>query len=124
MVFAAGVSYLYIAGAALTMLPLVALLVVAFPYRRERLMAFLNPWDDPLGSGFQIIQSFIAVGTGGITGRGLMNGVQKLFYLPEPHTGLHLRGHCRGTRIHRCELPPDLLLRDHLARAPHRAAGG
>jgi cell division protein FtsW len=60
--------------------------VVAFPYRRERLMAFLNPWDDPLGSGFQIIQSFIAVGTGGITGRGLMNGVQKLFYLPEAHT--------------------------------------
>ena len=85
MVFAAGVSYLYIAGAALTMVPLIALLVVAFPYRRQRLMAFLNPWDDPLGSGFQIIQSFIAVGTGGITGRGLMNGVQKLFYLPEAH---------------------------------------
>jgi cell division protein FtsW len=86
MVFAAGVSYLYVAGAAVTMLPLIGALVVAFPYRRQRLMAFLNPWDDPLGSGFQIIQSFIAVGTGGITGRGLMNGVQKLFYLPEAHT--------------------------------------
>jgi cell division protein FtsW len=86
MVFAAGVSYVYVAGAAVTMLPLVAVLVVAFPYRRERLMAFLNPWDDPLGSGFQIIQSLIAVGTGGISGRGLMNGVQKLFYLPYPHT--------------------------------------
>jgi cell division protein FtsW len=49
-------------------------------------MAFLNPWEDPFGSGFQIIQSLIAVGTGGITGRGLMNGVQKLFYLPEAHT--------------------------------------
>jgi cell division protein FtsW len=61
------------------------MLVVAFPYRRQRLMAFLNPWDDPLGSGFQIIQSLIAVGTGGITGRGLMNGLQKLFYLPEAH---------------------------------------
>jgi cell division protein FtsW len=86
MVFAAGVSYFYVAGAAVTLLPLIALLVVSFPYRRQRLMAFLNPWDDPLGSGFQIIQSFIAVGTGGISGRGLMNGVQKLFYLPEAHT--------------------------------------
>ena len=50
------------------------------------LLAFLNPWDDPLGDGFQIIQSLIAVGTGGVWGKGLMNGVQKLFYLPEPHT--------------------------------------
>jgi cell division protein FtsW len=55
-------------------------------YRRRRLLAFLNPWEDPLGDGFQIIQSMIAVGTGGVFGRGLMNGVQKLFYLPEPHT--------------------------------------
>ena len=55
-------------------------------YRRRRTLAFLNPWDDPLGDGFQIIQSLIAVGTGGVTGKGLMNGVQKLFYLPEPHT--------------------------------------
>ena len=50
------------------------------------MLAFLNPWDDPLGDGFQIIQSLIAVGTGGVSGKGLMNGVQKLFYLPEPHT--------------------------------------
>ena len=55
-------------------------------YRRRRLLTFLNPWEDPLGDGFQIIQSLIAVGTGGVTGSGLMNGVQKLFYLPEPHT--------------------------------------
>jgi cell division protein FtsW len=48
-------------------------------------MAFLNPWADPQGDGFQIIQSMIAIGTGGISGRGLMGGVQKLFYLPEPH---------------------------------------
>ena len=47
---------------------------------------FLDPWEDPLGDGFQIIQSLIAVGTGGIFGLGLMAGVQKLFYLPEPHT--------------------------------------
>ena len=55
-------------------------------YRRRRLTAFLDPWSDPLGDGFQIIQSLIAVGTGGVFGRGLMAGVQKLFYLPEPHT--------------------------------------
>jgi cell division protein FtsW len=55
-------------------------------YRRRRLRAFLDPWADPLGDGFQIIQSMIAVGTGGVAGRGLMAGVQKLFYLPEPHT--------------------------------------
>ena len=47
---------------------------------------FLNPWSDPFGDGFQIIQSLIAVGTGSVFGRGLMAGVQKLFYLPEPHT--------------------------------------
>ena len=46
----------------------------------------LNPWSDPLGDGFQIIQSLIAVGAGGVMGRGFMAGVQKLFYLPEPHT--------------------------------------
>ena len=46
----------------------------------------MDPWADPLGDGFQIIQSLIAVGTGGVFGKGLMNGVQKLFYLPEPHT--------------------------------------
>ena len=49
-------------------------------------MAFSNPWADPLGDGFQIIQSLIAVGSGGWLGRGLMGGVQKLFFLPEPHT--------------------------------------
>src|SRR5262245_27106258 len=55
-------------------------------YRRVRITSFWDPWADPLGSGFQVIQSLIAVGTGGISGRGLMNGVQKLFYLPEPHS--------------------------------------
>jgi cell division protein FtsW len=55
-------------------------------YRRRRMLVFLNPWEDPLGDGFQVIQSLIAVGTGGVFGRGLMAGVQKLFYLPYPHT--------------------------------------
>ena len=56
------------------------------PYRLRRLLAFMDPGADPLGDGFQIIQSLIAVGTGGVFGRGLMGGVQKLFFLPEPHT--------------------------------------
>jgi cell division protein FtsW len=55
-------------------------------YRRRRLLIFMDPWSDPLGDGFQIIQSLIAVGSGGVFGKGLMNGVQKLFYLPEPFT--------------------------------------
>jgi cell division protein FtsW len=86
MVFAAGLSYATIVGACLVAVPLVAALIMGSDYRRRRLFAFLNPWEDPLGDGFQIIQSLIAVGTGGVSGRGLMNGVQKLFYLPEPHT--------------------------------------
>ena len=86
LIFAAGLSWKYLAGTALIALPALAMVLVAAPYRRRRLLAFLDPWADPLGAGFQIIQSEIAVGTGGITGRGLMGGVQKLFYLPEPHT--------------------------------------
>jgi cell division protein FtsW len=86
MVFAAGLNYRYIVGALLVALPTVYVILMGASYRRRRLLAFLNPWDDPLGDGFQIIQSLIAVGTGGFWGRGLMNGVQKLFYLPEPHT--------------------------------------
>jgi cell division protein FtsW len=86
MVFAAGLNYSYILGAALCALPPVAYLVMSSAYRRQRVMTFLDPWRDPLGAGFQVIQSIIAVGTGGVWGRGLMNGVQKLFFLPEPHT--------------------------------------
>jgi len=86
MVFAAGLSYRYLIALGLLSLPAVYVLVAMAPYRMRRLMIFLNPWADPLGDGFQIIQSLIAVGTGGVFGRGLMAGVQKLFYLPEPHT--------------------------------------
>jgi cell division protein FtsW len=86
MVFAAGLNYRYLVGAVLVALPAIYVVLVSAPYRRRRLMAFWDPWADPLGDGFQIIQSLIAVGTGGLFGRGLMEGVQKLFYLPEPHT--------------------------------------
>jgi cell division protein FtsW len=86
MVFAAGLHYRYFVGLALTALPAIYIVLVSAPYRRRRLLAFWDPWADPLGDGFQIIQSLVAVGTGGVFGRGLMAGVQKLFYLPEPHT--------------------------------------
>jgi cell division protein FtsW len=86
MVFAAGLNYRYIFGAVLCAIPPVALLVMGTAYRRQRVLTFLDPWRDPLGAGFQVIQSIIAVGSGGLWGRGLMNGVQKLFFLPEPHT--------------------------------------
>ena len=72
-----------IAGCAL---PVVIALIVMKPYRWRRMVAFVNPWDDPQGSGFQIIQSFLALGSGGWVGVGLGDSKQKLFYLPEPHT--------------------------------------
>ena len=61
-------------------------LVVKEPYRLRRVLAFLNPEADPLGAGYQVLQSQMAVATGGLFGQGLMAGVQKLFYLPFPHT--------------------------------------
>jgi cell division protein FtsW len=86
MVFAAGLHYRYILTAGLMTLPILAWVLVSMDYRVRRFMAFLDPGADPLGSGFQIIQSQIALGTGGVFGLGLMAGVQKLFYLPYPHT--------------------------------------
>ena len=86
MVFAAGLHYRYLIGTLLVALPALYVVLVSAPYRRRRLLIFWDPESDPLGDGFQILQSLIAVGTGGLFGRGLMAGVQKLFYLPEPHT--------------------------------------
>lgn len=86
MVVAAGLSYRYIAGLAVVILPLAYVVLMSADYRVRRILAFLDPWADPQGDGFHIIQSLIAVGSGGWFGRGLMGGLQKLFYLPEPHT--------------------------------------
>ncbi|WP_226037937.1 stage V sporulation protein E [Aquibacillus saliphilus] len=60
-------------------------LIISAPYRINRITAFLNPWEDPLGNGFQIIQSLYAIGPGGLMGMGLGQSLQKFFYLPEPH---------------------------------------
>jgi cell division protein FtsW len=86
ILFVAGLDMRYLGYAfAASILPLY-FLIFHVAYRRNRILAFLDPYSDPQGRGFHIIQSLIAVSTGGITGVGLMEGKQKLFYLPEPHT--------------------------------------
>jgi len=86
ILFAAGLDLRYLAcGFAASLVPLY-FLIFDVKYRRDRILAFINPFSDPQRAGFHIIQSLIAVSTGGITGVGLMEGKQKLFYLPEPHT--------------------------------------
>ena len=86
LAYLAGAPVKHMAWVAAAALPLVALAVALKPYRWRRMVTFVNPWDDPQGSGFQIIQSFLALGSGGLTGRGLGGSKQKLFYLPEPYT--------------------------------------
>ena len=86
MLFVAGVQLRYFGYAFLGSLLPLYFLIFHVAYRRDRILAFVNPYSDPQGRGFHIIQSLIAVSTGGLTGIGLMEGKQKLFYLPEPHT--------------------------------------
>ncbi|HET9742393.1 MAG TPA: putative lipid II flippase FtsW [Terriglobales bacterium] len=86
VLFVAGMELKYLGYGVLASLPALYFLLFRVGWRRERMLAFVNPWADPQGRGFHMIQSLIAVGTGGITGLGLMEGKQKLFYLPEPHT--------------------------------------
>jgi cell division protein FtsW len=69
---------------------LVTIMAIAEPYRRARLMSFVDPWKDAGGAGFQSVQAMIAMGSGGIFGRGLGESVQKIFYLPEAHTDMIL----------------------------------
>ncbi len=86
MLFIAGVRVSYLLSLILVSLPALYVLLFSVPYRRMRMMAFLNPWADPKGSGFQVIQSQVALGSGGIFGVGLGHSRQKLFYLPAAHT--------------------------------------
>jgi len=86
MLYLAGMNmkYLVLAGAAAA--PVLAYMLLFVKFRRDRILAFINPDADPLGIGYHMNQSLIAVGTGGMFGRGYMEGVQKLYYLPESHT--------------------------------------
>src|SRR6266849_4186900 len=86
ILFVAGLETKYLAYGFLAALLPLYFLIFHVAYRRDRILAFLNPYSDPQGRGFHIIQSLIAVSTGGLTGVGLMEGKEKLFYLPEPHT--------------------------------------
>jgi len=86
ILFVAGLEMKYLAYSLLLSLLPLYFLIFHVAYRRDRILAFLNPYSDPQGRGFHIIQSLIAVSTGGLTGVGLMEGKEKLFYLPEPHT--------------------------------------
>lgn len=86
LIFAAGLSYRYIVGLALTTIPAIIGLVMTHEYRLNRIQSWIDPWKDPLGDGFQIIQSLVAIGTGGLLGRGFMRGQQKMNFLPEPQT--------------------------------------
>ncbi len=86
LLFLAGGRLTQMALVAASALPFVAVAIYMAPYRLKRIMAFVDPWADPRGSGFQIIQSYLALGSGGFFGRGLGESKQKLFYLPEPHT--------------------------------------
>ncbi|MBI2354395.1 MAG: putative lipid II flippase FtsW [Deltaproteobacteria bacterium] len=85
MLFVAGTRLTYIVSMFLLALPLLAI-KLSRGYHKGRIDAFLDPWSDPSGKGFQIIQSWLALGTGGVFGQGLGEGKQKLFYLPEAHT--------------------------------------
>ncbi|MFH1189330.1 MAG: putative lipid II flippase FtsW [Candidatus Omnitrophota bacterium] len=86
MLYASGLKVSYIVASLLASLPLLYALLFRVPFRRKRLMTFLNPWADKQGTGFQIIQSFIALGSGGLFGVGLGQSRQKLFYLPASYT--------------------------------------
>jgi len=85
MLWGAGVRLKYLLGTTLAFFPIAATLILAKPYRKARLLAYLDPWSDPAHKGFQIIQSFVAFYEGSFFGVGLGNSREKLFYLPEAH---------------------------------------
>ncbi len=86
MVFLAGVNLRQFGTLLVGTTVAMAVLILSSPYRRDRLFGFLNPWDDPLGKGYQLTHSLIAIGRGELFGVGLGESVEKLFYLPEAHT--------------------------------------
>jgi len=86
MLFIGDVKIKYLAPLGVSSVFLLGLAVITESYRMTRVMSFLDPWKDPLGSGYQVIQSFVALGLGGITGSGLGDSTQKLFFLPQAHT--------------------------------------
>lgn len=86
MLFVGGARLTHLIGSVVAMVPMLYVLIITSPYRMRRLTGFTDPWSDPLDTGFHIIQSWLAFGSGGLLGQGLGNSQQKLFYLPEAHT--------------------------------------
>lgn len=86
ILFVAGVRFQYLITLILSALPFLFIYIFSAEYRRNRIMSFMDPWKDPEGIGFQIVQSFLALGSGGVFGVGLGQSRQKLFYLPAAHT--------------------------------------
>jgi len=86
LLFISGTRVTYIFGAVLMTIPVIYYFLMNVGYRYRRLMSFIRPWEDPSGNSFQIIQSFLSFGSGGLFGLGLGEGRQKLFFLPAPHT--------------------------------------
>jgi cell division protein FtsW len=86
LMFVSGARVIYIVGAFIIAVPVVYYFLMNVGYRYKRLMSFIRPWEDPTGTSFQIIQSFLSFGSGGLFGLGLGEGRQKLFFLPAPHT--------------------------------------
>lgn len=86
ILFIAGVKFQYLMTLGLSAMPFLYIFIFSTPYRRNRILSFINPWKDPEGIGFQIVQSFVALGSGGVFGVGLGQSRQKLFYLPAAHT--------------------------------------
>ncbi|WP_457553744.1 putative lipid II flippase FtsW [Desulfobacula sp.] len=86
MMFVAGVKILHLLSPAPLLIPIVYFWIYKVDYRLERILSFLNPWDDPYNTGYQITHSLKAFGSGGIFGKGIGLGMQKMHYLPEPHT--------------------------------------
>ena len=86
IMFIAGVRTAHLLSIGTVIVPMISFIAWSNPYQKTRIMMFLNPWQDAQGSGYQLIQSLIAIGKGGLTGMGLGRGQQKLFYLPEPYS--------------------------------------
>lgn len=86
LLFVSGARVIYIVSAVLVLAPVGYYFLMNATYRYRRLLAFIRPWDDPTGTSFQIVQSFLSFGSGGLFGLGLGEGRQKLFFLPAPHT--------------------------------------
>lgn len=86
MLFAAGARLSYIVGMVLAAIPFAYIAIASSPYRMKRITAFLDPWANRQGSGYQVAESLMSIGSGGLTGLGLGDGRQKLFFLPEAHT--------------------------------------